>query len=460
MKVFLLSPPVSLQPLKLFPRHPPLLSAQLAAVLRSMGHRVQVLDAFLLRLGAEDVVRTLLAAAPDAVVVLPNDVARETPPEVAAGLAAAYRAAGGKAPMWVAGVGNGKWLRDLLDLAPGLSGALVGDPEPALPELLAGGETPGLILPGAGTLPEPGVVESLDALPLPAWDLFDLRSYVVLPHRRGRGLEYPLLASRGCWWNRCLFCQDLACVKSSRYRVRSPEHVVEEMEWAAKRFRARHFLFHDAVFPARREWLARFADELEQRRLEVTWFCMTRADAVDAEVLRAMRKAGCRNVCFGLESGDDDMLRRMDKGHDTTASLRAVQEARDAGLEVSATFVLGFPGETPRQAGRTAEFAASLGLDYAQFLLVKWHQVPRDLLSAGTLVEEWDLAQYDYRGMVFVPDSYGSLARLKLARTYAYVRFYLRPAYLLRTTTKLRSKGDIRRYLAGAATLARAMLNR
>lgn len=461
-------PPIAKKSVGVFPRHPPLLAAQLAGELRRAGHHVQVLDAFAADLGVEETSARLAAEETGLVILMPNDVARETPREVTLLIAREYRRAGGSALVIVAGVGAEGWLRSLCRDAPQVDAGVLGDPElsvVAIADLLEAGKD-WRVVPGAMgrwnnfTAIQAAVVEDLDVLGLPAWDLVGLARYVVLPHRKGNGIEYPILASRGCPWNKCEFCQDLACVKSPLFRVRSPESVVKEMKDAGKRFGARHFLFHDATFPTDRDWLERFVHALSDAGVVATWFCMTRADLVDAEKLALMRKAGCVNVCFGLESGSEEMLALMNKGHGLEASRNAVKLAKGAGLEVSATFVFGFPGETVEMARRTIELAVELRLDYAQFLLVKWHQVPTRFLGMGHMHEEWDLSQYDYRGMVFVPESYRTIGRLKFVRSYAYARFYLRPAYLLKAVSKIRSWNDVKRQVLGGYTLLHALLNR
>jgi len=515
MIVALLASPISAETVPVFPRHPPLLLAGLAAVLGESGHRVVVCDAFLERLGVEAAARKAIAPSPDLVVLMPNDVARETPPDVTAALAGRIRELA-DVPVVVAGIGDVRFLSRLLDSCPALDAALVGDPEISVPAYIRacgqsaprGGEprggrsrfasgaaggaaanapvppaplhagscpaaerkseqagssahsgVPGLLLGGSPAPVRPAVVRDLDSLPEPAWDLVDLRRYVVLPHRGGRA-SHPILASRGCWWSRCAFCQDLACVKSPDYRVRSPQSVAREMAGAVREKGAEHFLFHDAVFPTRKEWVEELEGRLSDLGVRASWFCMARADAVKPDVLAAMKRCGATGVAYGLESGSEEMLRRMNKGHDLAAGEAAVRWTKEAGLDAVATFIFGFPGETVEMARQTVEHSLRLPLDIAQFLLVKWHQVPEGMLSEGDLVEDWDLSQFDYRGMVFVPRAYRTVGNLKLMRSYAYARFYLRPAFLARTLARVRSAEELRRYVRGGMTLISAMLNR
>jgi anaerobic magnesium-protoporphyrin IX monomethyl ester cyclase len=105
-------------------------------------------------------------------------------------------------------------------------------------------------------------------------------------------------------------------------------------------------------------------DEIARRRLRFAWECLGRADTVDDEVAGRLRAAGCDTVFFGLESGNDDVLRLMDKRITTAQGRAAVAAARRAGLKVGAFFILYYPGENDDTVLDTLRFARSLPLDY------------------------------------------------------------------------------------------------
>ena len=136
MNVLILAPPISRRRVSLFPRHPPVIMATLAAALRERGSLVTAIDAFLEGLSADDAARRVVDNDPDVLVVLPNDVARETPAEVTAQVTRMVRSRADGVTMLAAGVGNEGWMRDLLRAAPALDGALVGDPEETVPAVV------------------------------------------------------------------------------------------------------------------------------------------------------------------------------------------------------------------------------------------------------------------------------------------------------------------------------------
>ena len=188
----------------------------------------------------------------------------------------------------------------------------------------------------------------VDALPWPAWDLFDLAGY----HARGlvlgqaRGFTVPMLATRGCPYA-CTFCSN-AMMWGRHWFARRPADVVAEMRAWHLRYGATNFPFHDLTAVLRRSWIRDFCDALEAAALPVTWQLPvgTRCEVVDAEVARRLFETGCRSITFAPETGSLALRDAVQKRMTDTALLRAVRASAEAGLNVSAFFVIGFPGDT------------------------------------------------------------------------------------------------------------------
>ncbi len=211
------------------------------------------------------------------------------------------------------------------------------------------------------TGPRP-LVRDLDELPFPARDLYDNELYKEYYRRNFGYTMTSMVASRGCPFS-CDFCwrPDYGRV----YRYRSPENIAEEMEEVRYKWGYRRIWFADELFIASKRHVLRLCEEIEGRGIDVEWECLSRVDLFDAEVARAMKKAGCYKVIFGLESGDDDVLNRlMNKRIKVSQSVAAVKTAKRAGLRVGAFFILGYPGETNETMLRTIKLASSLPLDY------------------------------------------------------------------------------------------------
>ena len=168
------------------------------------------------------------------------------------------------------------------------------------------------------------------------------------------------MSTRGCPF-RCEFCSNV--VFGDSYRERSPVNVVDEVE-EVLRLGYDRISFADDVFTLHRKRVVAICEEIEGRGLRFPWECLGRVDTFDDATAAAMKRAGCFRVFFGIESGNDDVLRLMDKRITTAQARAAVEAARRAGLEVGAFFILCYPGETDDTVLDTLRFATSLPLDY------------------------------------------------------------------------------------------------
>ena len=169
------------------------------------------------------------------------------------------------------------------------------------------------------------------------------------------------MSSRGCPFE-CEFCSNLVFGQS--YRERSAENVVDEIEEALALGYER-VSFADDVFTLNARRVLAICAEIRRRGLRFAWECLGRVDAFDHATARAMKDAGCFRVFFGIESGNDTILKMMKKQITTAQARSAVEAAHLAGLEVGAFFILCYPGETDDTVLDTLRFAASLPLDYA-----------------------------------------------------------------------------------------------
>ena len=189
-------------------------------------------------------------------------------------------------------------------------------------------------------------IENLDALPFPAWHLF-------LPH-----LDWAVFAGRGCPFG-CIFCQR---VLGRRVRLRTVDNVIAELDAREEQLGQHYALFQDETFGVNRRWLEEFLEKMTVRnagRTEpYTWGGNSRVNLADASLYRKMRKAGCTSLGFGVESGNDEILKRIHKGITREMAVRAIRTAREAGISTGTFFIIGHPGETWRTALQTASLAA------------------------------------------------------------------------------------------------------
>jgi radical SAM superfamily enzyme YgiQ (UPF0313 family) len=273
----------------------------------------------------------------------------------------------------------------------------------------------------------------LDALPLPAWDLFPLHAYQA-HYRTDRGvIELPVNTGRGCV-GRCKFC---ARVTGGALRRRSAANILAEVRDDVERHGAGAIVFMDESFAqdaALVEQVCRgMIDQGLHRR--IYWLCQTRIDSVSRDGLRLMAAAGCRHVSFGVESGDPELLARVSKGIDPDRIRRAVRDAKDAGILVDNFFIIGLPGETKATVRRTIRFAVELDSDFANFFILVpypgtevFEMARRGEGGLHLLTCDWDLYGIQMgRALELTGLSRSRLERLQFR---AYLRFYLRPSKL------------------------------
>jgi len=210
--------------------------------------------------------------------------------------------------------------------------------------------------------PSRGYIEDLDSLPFPARHLLPMDKYKIL----GRKLTViHVVSSRGCPF-RCIFCSSSAlCGK--RFRARSVENMLDEIEEAVERYKTRHVEFIDDTFTLNRRRTAEFCEEVKRRGLDISWNCSSRVDTIDEDLMRKMREAGCSIIFFGVESASQRTLDLIGKGITVDRAVKAINLAKRVGIEVLASFVIGFPWETIEDMKETIRFATKLKPDFAEF---------------------------------------------------------------------------------------------
>jgi len=290
----------------------------------------------------------------------------------------------------------------------------------------------------------------VDAAPVPARHLVDNSAYWSFISRY-RNFT-PLLTSRGCPF-RCAFCEQ----GSKRFRPRSPGLVADEIEACVRDHGVREIDVFDSAFTIRKDRVLAICDELVRRRLDVVWAARSRVDCVDAEMLAAMRRAGCARLYYGIESGDPEILRRLRKDADLDRVRTVVAQTRRAGIHAFGFFMVGSPGEDAGTVQRTVRLALDLDLDYAQFSKVV--PMPGTELYEALLAEtgrDWWRERLLGGPEVEIPRPGCRLteAEVEEAVRRAYLRFYFRPSYVARALRRVRSWPELRRSVATALRMA------
>jgi radical SAM superfamily enzyme YgiQ (UPF0313 family) len=206
------------------------------------------------------------------------------------------------------------------------------------------------------------LIPDLDELPFPARHLFDLKKYPL--YAPNGEMMVTVLTSRGCPY-KCSFC--FKGIVGRTYRQRTPENIVAELRHLIDAYGARNFYFMDDLFTINVKRLEAILDYFIEQKLDVRWRCLARVDRVNPDLLKKMYRAGCRQIHFGIESGNLEILKATAKHIDLEQVRQAIEWTEDAGIMSKGYFMLGLPGDTEQTMNETIEFAATLRLSEAMF---------------------------------------------------------------------------------------------
>ena len=188
------------------------------------------------------------------------------------------------------------------------------------------------------------VIRHVDELPLPAWDLIDLRRYRDIWTRRHGRFSLNMVTTRGCPYH-CNWCAKP--IWGQRYNARSPENVVNELVWLQELVDFDDLWFMDDIFGLKPRWISRFADALDEAGINIRFKCLSRPDLLQrVGETEALARAGCDIVWMGAESGSQNVLDAMEKGTSVSMIFDACQSLRQHDIRVGLFIQFGYPGET------------------------------------------------------------------------------------------------------------------
>lgn len=330
----------------------------------------------------------------------------------------------------------------------------------ALAEPALWAEVPGLVYQdGAGKTVNNGIApstEDLDSLGFPARHLLDVSMYTSLLGRDNT--ITTMFTSRGCPF-RCTFCDRPFSPVLSGFRWRSPEHIADEIESCIALGINEAFIYDD-TFTVRKDRVHALADELIRRKLDFRWDVRAHVNTINPDLLKHMAEAGCDRIHYGVESGNDRMLRVIRKNTDVERIKRAVGWTKAAGLEVLAYFIIGQQTETAADIEDTMRLARELDPNYAHFTIFCPYpgtEIYQLGLESGIIKEDvWRKFAEEPKPGYDLPVWEENFSRQELRQMLVkcYKSFYLRPAYVMRNVARIRSAGEFRRKIkAGLSVL-------
>ena len=278
-------------------------------------------------------------------------------------------------------------------------------------------------------------IQNLDELPRPAY------KYVPMDKYRIHGkIHLPIMTSRGCPFQ-CLFCVVFE-IFGAKFRARSSNSVVDELEWLKNEYGANAISFQDDTLTFDRKRILDICTKIEERKINLPWGCQTRVDQVDKEVLSKMKKAKCNLVSFGIESGCQKILEAVKKKITIPQAQKAIKWAKDEGLFVAVSTIMGYPGETKEMMHQTLELIRRIEPDDAWLCIA----TPYPGTDLRRLVEKngWKMSnnwtEYDTMHPVFENPNLPSEELAEMRKTF-YNNLYS-PKYVLRQIVKGYVKGN------------------
>jgi len=429
---------------------PPLWGALLAGFMREKGYSVALYDAELENWTYEETAEQIAAANP----LLAVAVASGSNPSAST--------------MNMTGIRH--ILAHLSKIAPDVKRAIFGLHPSALPQRTMAEEPTDFVIQGEGfhTLPAlvdalksgnkptsipglwtrrngdvvwssiPPLIDDLDSLPMPAWDMLAIADYRAhnwhcfdnINNRRPYAVIYTSL---GCPF-KCSFCCINALFGKSGIRYRSPERVVEEIDFLVQKWGVRNIKIMDEMFAMNEKRITHLCDLIISRGYDLNMWAYARVNTVTAPMLGKMKQAGINWLGYGFEAGNEKVLKDVSKGYDANQVDRVVKMTEDAGIYIGANFIFGLPEDDYDSMRQTLDMAMEINAEWGNFYSTMAY--PGSQLYQDAIAQDWPLpetwqgySQYAYETLP-LPTKHLSGPEVLAFRDNAFREYFSNPAYL------------------------------
>lgn len=276
----------------------------------------------------------------------------------------------------------------------------------------------------------------LDVLPFPAYEKLKgfPKQYKLPIFNYPKTPNATVVSSRGCPYT-CSYCDRTVFQQSFRYN--SAKYMFDLVMHLHKNFGVMHINYYDDLFTFHRKRIVDFLALMIKANKGITFNCAARAEHLDPELLKMMKKAGCWMISLGIESGDPDLLKIHRSNSDLNMISEKVAMIRAAGIRAKGLFMMGLPGETESSIDKSLTYALSLPLNdvnLAKFTPFPGSPVYKDVRNHGTFDENWELM--NCTNFIFIAKGF-TLERLEERYHEFYRKHYERPHILLDYVTML-----------------------
>lgn len=276
---------------------------------------------------------------------------------------------------------------------------------------------------------------TIEEIGIPAYDLLpSIEPYYA--NTRYRAPYTVIYSSKGCPF-RCSYCT----VAGTNVDLRSAESVMAEIDFLVAKYGLRSFTFFDETFTLNRDRAFEICSTLRERSYNLSWFCNTRSDLIDQDLLRIMHESGCEGISLGIESGNQTILDLCQKGTSVESNASAIRAAKRIGLRVFASFIVGLPGETKDTIEDTIRFIKNTRPNGIEVNIAVPYPGTRLFESFSKenpelLLIDWNTLQQDSPScsLCGLPLSFLSDMRIRL-----YKSLYLNPMYFIENAVSILS---------------------
>lgn len=199
------------------------------------------------------------------------------------------------------------------------------------------------------------IIKDIDSIPFPAYDLFNMSDYP----------QHRITTSRGCPFN-CVFCNSHS-IWTNKWRKRSTKYLIEEIKILISKYKRKTIVFNDDSFNIDAKRVMNFCNELIIQKLNIIWSTSVRVDLITPEIAAKIKQSGCYNVSIGIESANNEVLKKINKKTTIEKISDGINILRDAGIDVMGQFMIGNPGDNLDTVKESIEFAKMSNLTGVEF---------------------------------------------------------------------------------------------
>jgi len=304
------------------------------------------------------------------------------------------------------------------------------------------------------------IIMNLDDIPRYAYDLIPVEKYRATPAVSIEKKSITMYTRRGCPFN-CIYCA--SSVISKKTRALSAKRVFDDIVWAKEKYGIKEIIFWDDSFTMDRQRIIDLCNLIIEHNLDIIWTIETRADLIDEELLKIMKNAGLWCIFFGVESGNDKVLKIVKKGETKETIRKAFNMCYKLGIATRASFILGLPGDTEETMQDTINFAKELNSEVTQFQITvpfPGSELFEDYKKYGT-IPDMDFSKWDYYSdeAYFIPHGL-DIKTLKEFRKKAYVALYTNPFLIMKRIARVKSGKQFKSYVKGYLLFMNKILKR